>query len=122
MEVWYPEARYMGRLRYYTTKNGLVVFENRSTLRSVSVWEDDLRAVQDVCAWCSDGRGTALGRVAHGRYSPALLAEALHELEQTRDRLDPDAFDDDTARDDYIDLLTAIDDLRGVLTRLKQIA
>jgi hypothetical protein len=112
----------MGRLRYYTTENGLVVFENRSTLRSVSVWEDDLRAIQEVCAWCSDTRTSALGRVAHGRYSPALLTKALHELEQTRDRLDPDTLPDDDAKDDYIDLLTAIDDLRGVITRIKKIA
>ena len=112
----------MGRLRYYTTQNGLVVFENRSTLRAVSVWEDDLRAIQDVCAWCSNLKTSALGRVAHGRYTPALLVQALAELERARDRLDPDALDDDDAKDDYIDLLTAIDDLRGVIMRIKQIA
>lgn len=112
----------MGRLRYYTTDNGLVVFENRSTLRSASVWEDDLRAIQDVCAWCSDTKTSALGRVAHGRYSPNLLVQALAELERARDRLDPDMLDDDDAKDDYIDLLTAIDDLRGVIKRIKQIA
>jgi hypothetical protein len=111
----------MGRLRYYTTQNGLVVFENRSTLRVVSVWEDDLRAIQDVCAWCSNTKTSALGRVAHGTYNPALLVQALGELEHARDQLDPDALDDD-AKDDYIDLLTAIDDLRGVIRRIKQIA
>lgn len=111
----------MGRLRYYTN-NGLVVFENRSTLRSVNIWEEDLQVIQDVCAWCTDAKTSPLGRVARGQYSPALLLKALEELEHARDSVDPDALTSEADRDGYIDLLTAIDDLQGVIKRIKQIA
>lgn len=110
----------MARIRHETHPNGLIVYTNPGTRRTISVWADDLRGIRDACVQCATERSSAVARLAQGQFSPSTLANALRELEAVRDRIDPDALDE-TERDDYIDLLTAIDDLRGVIQRIKLI-
>lgn len=106
----------MSKIHYETPANGLVIYKNPATKKSVSAWAEDLQAVGAV------GQSKAAGRLAKGKFAVSILVEVLRDLERQRDAINPDTLvDDEEAQDDYIDLLTAIDDLRGLLRRIRTI-
>ena len=107
-------------LSYHDTSHGYLVYENTATRQRVRVSKDDLVAIGEVCAMCGATNGDAIGRVQAGDYAQRTLRRALTELRAVRDAIQAQAIPIDG--DDFLDLLTAIEDLEGILRRVQQIA
>jgi hypothetical protein len=107
-------------IRRHEHANGYVVYESSRTRKVVRVWKDDLDAIAEVCEMCDQNNPTsAMARVVDGDFSYRTLERALSELRTVRDAINEQGIRVDG--DDYIDLLTAIDDLEGITRRVRAI-
>ena len=104
-------------IQWYEGDNGILIYTNTTTKRVVYVWEEDLDAIADVCeSW----KSTIGVRLATKDYSYRNLTRALGALQRVQHTLDSGRTDG-IDEDDYLDLLTAIDDLKGIVSRISQI-
>lgn len=104
-------------IRYQADQNDVLTYENTLTGRRVHVWKEDLADITEVCAMCAPGPRSSVAKIVKGDYSYPTIQRALEELRHIRDGLAESNIDED----DYIDLLTAIDDLEGIARRLAQL-
>lgn len=108
-------------IRWQHSAHGFLTYRNTSTSKEVHVWEGDLADIGKVYTRCQNVVNSAIYRLATQEdYSYRNLTRALRELEVTRDYIDESNTVVDP--DDYLDLLTAIEDLEGILRRIKRIA
>ncbi len=108
-------------IRWHEHENGYLVYENTRTGKVVHVWKDDIDAISEVCEMCNQNDSTsAMAKVVDGDYAYRTLGDALSELRAVRDAIDEQDIRVDG--DDYIDLLTAIDDLEGITRRVRAIS
>jgi hypothetical protein len=107
-------------IQWYETDSGFLVYENSSTGRTANVWEGDLDAIADVCQSWHDGRDSPCHRMMNKDYGYRNLSRTLSSLRRARDTIDRSRTHIDG--DDYLDLLTAIEDLEGIVARIDRIA
>lgn len=107
-------------IRYHEDDNGYLVYENTRTGNTVHVWDGDLDDAKDICAEWHGGRGSPCHRlVDNDDLSYRNLRGVLGELRRAQRMADGDTSIDG---DDYLDLLTTIEDLEGIIARIQKIA
>ncbi len=107
-------------IQWQTTKNGYLVYRNTRTDQIARAWESDLDAIADVCRSWHDGEGSACHRMMKKDYSYRNMERTLTALARARDNAEANGIR--INGDDWLDLLTAIDDLDGVVRRIRKIA
>lgn len=103
-------------IRYTIDDNGVVRYRNARTDREVVAWRDDIDAIAAV------GRVIDRAGVNHlldGNFAYRYLRLALDELCYARDFINREHVKINP--DDYLDLLTAIEDLQGLVARIARI-
>ena len=107
-------------VRYHQDDNGYLVYENTRTGKSVRVWDGDLANAVEICTDWHGGQSSPCYRLMSSDFSYRNLRAVLGEL-----RYAQKLADETTAKidgDDYLDLLTTIEDLEGIIARIDQIA
>lgn len=107
-------------IRYSQDKNGYLVYKNVATGATVRVWDGDLADAIDICASWHGGQGSPCYRLMSDDFSYRNLQAVLLELRHAQRVTDASGVDIDG--DDYLDLLTTIEDLEGILARIDTIA
>jgi hypothetical protein len=107
-------------VRYYQDENGYVVYENTRTGRVAHVWDGDLASAVQICEDWHGGQSSPCYRLMSNDFSYRNLCRVLAEL-RTAQRM-ADASDAKIDGDDYLDLLTTIEDLEGIVARIEKIA
>lgn len=107
-------------IRYYQDDNGYLVYENTRTGASVRVWDGDLANAVEICQDWHGGQNSPCYRLMSNDFSYRNLHRVLGELRHARQLADTTAARIDG--DDYLDLLTTIEDLEGILARIDRIA
>lgn len=105
-------------IRYYEDDNGYLVYENTRTGAVVYVWDGDLDDAADICEDWHGGRRSPCYRMMDGDFSYRNLQRVLAELRRVQHLADGDTRIDG---DDYLDLLTTIQDLEGIVARIEKI-
>ena len=109
------------------TDRGYLVYFNseRPKYNPVRVWEEDLESIGEVCKlFHKHGSTLACDRLTKHDYSHDNLHATLQELLEIKRKLDNTTRyedEDEDAQDDYVDLLTAIEDLSGIIGRIEAI-
>jgi hypothetical protein len=106
-------------VHYYQDDNGYLVYENTNTGKLVRVWDGDIASAVEICKDWHGGQSSPCYRLMSNDFSYRNLKRVLRELRQAQREADNQGVDDD---DDYIDLLTTIEDLEGIVTRIDTIA
>jgi hypothetical protein len=107
-------------IRYYEDDNGYLVYENVRTGVVVYVWDGDLDDAIETCNdWSAGPRDSPCRRLAAGDFSRRNLRRVLAELRRVQRSIDGDVRVDG---DDYLDLLTTIESLEGIVARIEKIA
>jgi len=107
-------------IRYHQDENGYLVYENTETGKSVRVWDGDLASAIEICTDWHGGQDSPCYRLMSYDFSYRNLQRTLSELKYA-----VKLADETTAKidgDDYLDLLTTIEDLEGIVRRIDQIA
>lgn len=107
-------------IRYHQDDNGYLVYENTRTGQSVHVWDGDLVSAVEICQDWHGGQSSPCYRLMSNDFSYRNLRAVLAELRRAQQMAD-----DSGARidgDDYLDLLTTIEDLEGIVARIDGIA
>lgn len=107
-------------IRYHEDDNGYLVYVNTETGASVRVWDGDLEEAMEVCTDWHGGQNSPCYRLVDEDFSYRNLRAALAELQHARDVADKSGASIDG--DDYLDLLTTIEDLQGIVARIDAIA
>lgn len=107
-------------IHYHQDDNGYLVYENTETGRSVRVWDGDLVDAVDICAQWHGGQSSPCYRMMSNDFSYRNLQRTLAELRRAQHMADESRVDIDG--DDYLDLLTTIEDLEGIVRRIDTIA
>lgn len=114
-------------VRYYQDEtNKYLVYENTRTGEQVHVSDDDLEAAVQVCEDWHGSKSSPTARFIANDFSYRNLRATLDELRRVQQMADA-VGDDDTDEDgidgdDYLDLLTTIEDLQGIVARIEKIA
>jgi hypothetical protein len=106
-------------VHYYQDDNGYLVYENTRTRKLVRVWDGDLANAAEICKDWHGGQNSPSYRLMSNDFSYRNLKRVLSELRQAQREADDQGVEDD---DDYIDLLTTIEDLEGIVARIDTIA
>jgi hypothetical protein len=106
-------------IRYYQDDNGYLVYENTQTGQSVRVWDGDLASAVEICEDWHGGQGSPCYRLMSNDFSYRNLRRVLDELRGAQHMADASGAKIDG--DDYLDLLTTIEDLEGILRRIEGI-
>lgn len=107
-------------VHYHQDDNGYLVYENTNTGKTARVWDGDLVSAVEICEQWHGGQNSPCYRMMSNDFSYRNLKRVLGELRRARDLADnTDAKIDG---DDYLDLLTTIEDLEGIVTRIDKIA
>lgn len=106
-------------IRYYQDDNGYLVYENTQTGQNVRVWDGDLASAVEICEDWHGGQGSPCYRLMSNDFSYRNLQRVLDELRRAQQMTDESGVKIDG--DDYLDLLTTIEDLEGILRRIEQI-
>lgn len=107
-------------IRYSQDDNGYLVYTNTQTGRTVRVWDGDLASAIEICTDWHGGQNSSCYRLMSYDFSYRNLRAVLREL-----RYAQHLADETTAKidgDDYLDLLTTIEDLEGIIKRIDAIA
>jgi len=107
-------------IRYSTDKNGYLVYKNTETGATARVWDGDLTDAIDICEQWHGGQNSPCYRLMSEDFSYRTLRGALDELRYAARLADASGVEIDG--DDYLDLLTTIEDLEGIVTRINAIA
>jgi hypothetical protein len=107
-------------IRYYQDENGYVVYENTRTGKVVHVWDGDLASAVEICSDWHGGQNSPCYRLMSSDFSYRNLRRTLGELRYAAALADSSGARIDG--DDYLDLLTTIEDLEGILRRIDAIA
>lgn len=107
-------------IRYYQDENGYVIYENTRTGRVARVWDGDLANAVEICEDWHGGQNSPCYRLMSYDFSYRNLRAVLGELRHAQRLADETAAKIDG--DDYLDLLTTIEDLEGIIHRIDQIA
>ena len=107
-------------IHYYQDDNGYVVYENTRTGKVVRVWDGDLASAVEICQAWHGGQDSPCYRLMSSDFSYRNLHRALTELRYAQRLADESGAKIDG--DDYLDLLTTIEDLEGIVRRIDTIA
>jgi hypothetical protein len=107
-------------VRYYQDENGYLVYTSTRTGRVVRVWDGDLVSAVEICEDWHGGQGSACYRLMSNDFSYRNLQRVLRELRRAQRMADDSGTKIDG--DDYLDLLTTIEDLEGIVARIDKIA
>jgi hypothetical protein len=107
-------------IRYYQDDNGYLIYANTATGREVHVWDGDLVSAVDICKDWHGGQSSPCYRLMSNDFSYRNLRRVLSELREAQRVVDENSVKIDG--DDYLDLLTTIEDLEGILKRIERIA
>jgi hypothetical protein len=107
-------------VRYYQDENGYLIYENTRTGKVVHVWDGDLNDAVDICEQWHGGQNSPCYRLMSNDFSYRNLQRVLSELRRAQHLAD--ATDAKIDGDDYLDLLTTIEDLEGIIARIDAIA
>jgi hypothetical protein len=107
-------------IHYYQDDNGYLVYENVRTGRAVRVSDDDLVSAVEICEDWHGGQDSPCYRLMSNDFSYRNLQRVLAELRRAQQMADVSAAK--VSGDDYLDLLTTIEDLEGILARIDKIA
>lgn len=107
-------------VHYYQDDNGYLVYENTNTGKTARVWDGDLVSAVEICKDWHGGQNSPCYRMMSNDFSYRNLKRVLGELRKAQHLADnTDAKIDG---DDYLDLLTTIEDLEGIVARIDKIA
>jgi len=106
-------------IRYYQDDNGYLVYENTNTGAEVHVWDGDLETAIDICSDWHGGRSSPSFRLMGNDFSYRNLRATLKELQRVQKMADAAG---DVDGEDYLELLTTIEDLEGIVSRIDKIA
>jgi hypothetical protein len=107
-------------IRLKKTDRGYLVYYNpKDQTHPVRVWEEDVEAIGEVCKLFGKCKPLASGDYSHENLHRALIA--LTGVKEKLDHGPRYEDEDEDAQDDYVDLLTAIDDLTGIIRRIEEI-
>lgn len=102
-------------------ENGFLVYKNTETEQQTRIWQEDLLDISGTAHnWQSRPTGPC-NKLAQGDYSYRNLAASLAELLETRRLIDTNEVEFNSDGDDYLDLVTAIEDLAGIVGRIERI-
>lgn len=107
-------------IRYHQDDNGYLVYENTRTGKLVRVSDDDLASATEICEDWHGGQTSPCYRMMSNDFSYRNLRAVLSELRRAQHLADESGARIDG--DDYLDLLTTISDLEGILARIDKIA
>jgi hypothetical protein len=106
-------------VHYHQDENGYLIYENTRTGQIVRVWDGDLASAVEICEDWHGGQTSPCYRMMSNDFSYRNLKRVLGELRRAQQLADnTDAKIDG---DDYLDLLTTIEDLEGILARIDKI-
>jgi hypothetical protein len=106
-------------IRYHQDDNGYLVYENTRTGNAVRVWDGDLSNAIEICEDWHGGQDSPCYRLMSNDFSYRNLHRVLGELRRAQQLTDESGVRIDG--DDYLDLLTTIEDLEGILARIDKI-
>lgn len=106
-------------IRYSQDKNGYLVYKNTETGAVARVWDGDLADAIEICEQWHGGQGSPCYRLMSNDFSPRNLHATLDELRYAAELANASGIDIDG--DDYLDLLTTIEDLEGIVARIDRI-
>lgn len=106
-------------VHYYQDDNGYLVYENTRTGKLVRVWDGDIANAVEICKDWHGGQNSPCYRLMSNDFSYRNLRRVLGELRKVQRLADGDESIDG---DDYLDLLTTIEDLEGIVARIDKIA
>ena len=107
-------------IRYRQDDNGYLVYKNTKTGQVVHIWDGDLADAVEICEQWHGGQGSPCYRLMSADYSLRTLRSVAAELRHAQHLADRSGIEVDG--DDYLDLLTSIEDLDGILARIDKIA
>ena len=107
-------------IRYLQDENGYLVYENTRTGAAVHVWDEDLASAITICEDWHGGQNSPCYRLMSNDFSYRNLKRVLGELRRVQQMADGSSTKIDG--DDYLDLLTTIEDLEGIVARIDKIA
>lgn len=107
-------------IRYHQDKNGFLVYRNTKTGATVHISDDDLANAVDICEDWHGGQRSPCMRLIDSDFSFRNLRDVFRELNYAVELADATAAKIDG--DDYLDLLTTVEDLEGIIDRITAIA
>lgn len=108
-------------IRYYKDDvNDYLVYAHTITGKVVRVSLDDLMSLVEVCEMWHGGPNSPCDFLTANDFSYRNLQRTLNELQRAQQAADESGVE--INEDDYLDLLTAIEDLEGILRRIDAIA
>ena len=107
-------------IRYYQDDNGYLVYVNTRTGNEARVWDGDLASAIEICEDWHGGQDSPCYRLMSNDFSYRNLRRVLSELRRVQQMAD--VSEAKINGDDYLDLLTTIEDLEGILARIDKIA
>jgi hypothetical protein len=97
-----------------------LVYENTRTGQVARVWDGDLVSAVEICEDWHGGQGSPCYRLMSNDFSYRNLRRVLSELRRMQRMADERGVKIDG--DAYLDLLTTIEDLEGIVARIDAIA
>jgi hypothetical protein len=107
-------------IRYSQDKNGYLVYKNTETGAVARVWDGDIADAVEICEQWHGGQNSPCYRLMSNDFSLRNLHASLDELRYAASLANTSGAAIDG--DDYLDLLTTIEDLEGIVARIDKIA
>jgi hypothetical protein len=107
-------------IHYFQDDNGYLVYKNTKTGAFVHVWDGDLANAVDICEDWYENQRSPCHRLINNDFSFRNLRGVLRELNRAVELADATSAEIDG--DDYLDLLTTVEDLEGIIDRIIAIA
>ena len=108
-------------IKYSISPNGYLIYINDANPKKpIRVWQEDIEAIASVCGIFKID-SALLGNDYNYRVLKAALT-SLKAIKKQTDAKKPYESESQDEQDDYVDLLTAIDDLTGIIRRIDEVS